>query len=1423
MTKLGMGLMGVRVSTTSSLEGFTMTRDDGWFDLMINGGGAVKILFGRQPFRPQERITNVPWNEVVILDTVTMSVDDEKSVAKFPTPCTSHDYDLVKPIVLATWKHGFQGSCPTKSAILVESQVVQESITIPGTSLNLMYHSSKATGYLSTIELQLTPEKIPLTLHRIHLRITIEGILFEKTFEADPLIKFTYAWNRLNIYKQKVYGVTTAMVRVGYQYTDCMSVIWNIQTTKLSGHDMSISQIGGWNLDIHHRYNFHDGIIQMGDGTNIYLRQKPRMIQTVMGDGHQRNLNCDGDCDQSQAVKARLLAPVALAAASDGSVYVGDFNYIRKITSDGLVRTIVKLNATRVSYRYHMAISPLDGTVFISDPESHQIIRILRQNDFSDPERNWEVFVGSGERCLPGDEAHCGDGAPARDAKLAYPKGLAVSSDGTVYFADGTNIRKVDRDGIISTIIGSHVHKSHWKPVPCEGTLKMEEVLLRWPTELAINPLTGALYFLDDRVVMMMTSDGRLRIIAGRPLHCSTSAGEDGDRLAVHATLVMPQSIAFAPTGDLFIAESDSQRINRIRIVTTDGRIQLYAGAESKCNCLERGCDCFTTDHHLATAAKFNTISALSATPDGTVYIADQANYRIRSVTSQLPAGSTREYEIYNPETHEVYIFNRFGQHTSTKNVLTGETYVTFSYNVNTSNGKLSIVTDSVGNRVYFLRDYSAQIQFIENSKGQKCSLKLSTRYKMLHEFRTPDNFSTAYDYYGGTGLLKSKLDTNGRSFFYNYDEFGRCTSVVTPTGKVISVDFDLNEKGAVIQVDPDDRTVMVQLNQVIERVGDSVTRMVQDGSGGTLYVTPYGTVTSVETAPHAILNEMDPLLGETYPVPSRQKLELKNELANRFEWRYMMKRPQSVVATGVAGQRQKSQPVLKKLRVNGESLLSIEYDRDNQLVTVGAEDKASTKLLTVQYDKGLRPTTFRPLLGDYMHVEIEYDRYGRIGSWTWGDLKEVYVYDAGRLSEVKYADETSMVFTFKDGNSLSPLKITTPRRSDYLLQYDESGALQSLTTPRGHIHTFSLQTSLGFVKYQYHSPVQRHPYELLFNDEGHVMTKTHPHPQSGKVVYVYDDDGRLETILAGLSQIHYTYQDGTGLVKQVETKEPGFELRREFRYHTGLIKDEKLRLSSKGTMTASHFKYQYDSQARLSAIEMSIDGKDMPMLRLKFHQNLGSLMNISDLKVTRNTNRTVVEDVSKQFFTITDYDEHGRVKSVLVNIKSVDAFRLELEHDVRNRIKSHKIAIGRQTSMDKINYNADGHVMEVVGTNNWKYLYDENGNVVGLMDQGDKTNLGYDPADRVIQVGDVEFYTYDARGYVVRRGEQKYRYNNRGQMIHAMERDKFQSWYCYDDMDRLVMWHDDKGNVTQYFYANPMERKLVTHMHQPKNGRTFR
>ncbi|KAL1432858.1 hypothetical protein MTO96_013053 [Rhipicephalus appendiculatus] len=388
----------VRGQVVSS-SGSPLERNQSWFDLMVNGGGAVTLQFRRDPFDLHERTVMVPWNEIVVMNQVIMSLSQNKALENRGLACSDHDYDTMRPVVLATWKHGFQGGCPERSAVLAESQVVQESIAIPGTALHLVYHSSRAGGYLSTIQLQLTPETIPLTLRLIHLKISIEGILFEKKFEADPGIKFTYAWNRRNVYRQKVYGVAVATVYVGYEYSNCPSVIWEVQATQVSGHDMSISEIGGWNLDIHHRYNFHEGILQKGDGTNIYLKNKPKVMLTAVGDGQQRPLHCQ-QCN-GIAKEQRLLAPVALASSPDGSIYVGDFNLIRQITTDGKIRTIVELSAAQVAYRYHLAVGPVDGRLYLSDPERYQILQIVSHTEIPDVKNNVMVVVGNGAKCLP--------------------------------------------------------------------------------------------------------------------------------------------------------------------------------------------------------------------------------------------------------------------------------------------------------------------------------------------------------------------------------------------------------------------------------------------------------------------------------------------------------------------------------------------------------------------------------------------------------------------------------------------------------------------------------------------------------------------------------------------------------------------------------------------------------------------------------------------------------------------------------------------------------------------------------------------------------------------------------------------------------------------------------------------------------------
>ena len=50
----GAPLQAVRIfDTANSLYGFTISRNGGEFDLVVNGGGSISLQFMRQPFRTQ--------------------------------------------------------------------------------------------------------------------------------------------------------------------------------------------------------------------------------------------------------------------------------------------------------------------------------------------------------------------------------------------------------------------------------------------------------------------------------------------------------------------------------------------------------------------------------------------------------------------------------------------------------------------------------------------------------------------------------------------------------------------------------------------------------------------------------------------------------------------------------------------------------------------------------------------------------------------------------------------------------------------------------------------------------------------------------------------------------------------------------------------------------------------------------------------------------------------------------------------------------------------------------------------------------------------------------------------------------------------------------------------------------------------------
>lgn len=156
------------------------------------------------------------------------------------------------------------GSSSATTRIIPETQQLSESIRIPGSDARLVYRSTSAKGSHATIDVRLTPSQIPSSLAKVHLVVRVAGNVFRRSFESDPDLTFTYSWDKKNVYNQKVYGLVEAGISVGYAYSGCQSPIWVSRSANLRGFDVDVSDIGGWNLDIHHHFNSEQGTRMRG-------------------------------------------------------------------------------------------------------------------------------------------------------------------------------------------------------------------------------------------------------------------------------------------------------------------------------------------------------------------------------------------------------------------------------------------------------------------------------------------------------------------------------------------------------------------------------------------------------------------------------------------------------------------------------------------------------------------------------------------------------------------------------------------------------------------------------------------------------------------------------------------------------------------------------------------------------------------------------------------------------------------------------------------------------------------------------------------------------------------------------------------------------------------------------------------------------
>lgn len=78
---------GPECNNTGSRAPFqTRLRGSIRFDVLVNGGGAVTLQFQRSPFKPLTRTVFVPWNQIVVLPPVVMTLDKEGESHKSHQP-----------------------------------------------------------------------------------------------------------------------------------------------------------------------------------------------------------------------------------------------------------------------------------------------------------------------------------------------------------------------------------------------------------------------------------------------------------------------------------------------------------------------------------------------------------------------------------------------------------------------------------------------------------------------------------------------------------------------------------------------------------------------------------------------------------------------------------------------------------------------------------------------------------------------------------------------------------------------------------------------------------------------------------------------------------------------------------------------------------------------------------------------------------------------------------------------------------------------------------------------------------------------------------------------------------------------------------------------------------------------------------------
>ena len=278
------------------------------------------------------------------------------------------------------------------------------------------------------------------------------------------------------------------------------------------------------------------------DGTVYVAEPYSYRIRRIAPDGTVSTLagggNLPGRTD-GVGSQASFMGPSDLALAPDGSLYVADFDSVRKVTPEGQVTTLTLKNTDGSEYQ------PIELFGIALDKSGRLYLSNTYWIDRVDPDGTVHRFAGEGEKGFADGQG--------TNAYFNLPRKLAFDGNGNLYVADYGNqrIRCITPGGTVTTVAGTGILGYVDGPA--------DQSQLNFPMGVACDA-SGDVLISDtyNQAIRELTPDHQVRTIAG-----NNSAGfADGSG---NIQFDRPMGLAVRADGAIVVADTENQRIRILK------------------------------------------------------------------------------------------------------------------------------------------------------------------------------------------------------------------------------------------------------------------------------------------------------------------------------------------------------------------------------------------------------------------------------------------------------------------------------------------------------------------------------------------------------------------------------------------------------------------------------------------------------------------------------------------------------------------------------------------------------------------------------------------------------------------------------------------------------------------------------------------